>query len=117
MKKLVLMIIPALICGIVLTSCSKVATKDGNVNVYFKATVLGQGLDCGNTFLIQFDKEVTDIPIGWWNNVYYADNLPEEYKIKEKRIEVQFRPLKDDEKYICTHMGPGYPHVYIVKVR
>ena len=119
MKRLALMIIPALICGMVFTSCgSKVAIDDGGDDEYYKATVRGKGLDCGNNiFMIQFDEEVTSLPISLWINFYYALDLPEEYKTEGKRIEVQFRLPKVDEMIACNAMGLALPHIFIVKVR
>ena len=91
---------------------------DDNENVYdeyFNAIVIGKGLDCGNSFLIQFDNDVTGLPSPY--RVYYEINLPEKYKIKNERISVKFRVPNDDEIMVCTTMGAGYPHIYIVDVR
>jgi len=88
---------------------------------YVNATVLGRGLDCGNIFLIQFDDDVKGLPfpVEAWKNMYYAINLPEEYKIEGARITVKISFISDteDEALFCTAMGPGYPAIYIVSVR
>ena len=81
-------------------------------NEYFKVTVLGKGLDCGNAFVIRFDEEVAGLPDSPVKNHYYADNLPEEHKIEGKNIEIRFRLPKEDEMYACTMMGPTYPYIY-----
>ena len=50
-----------------------------NTDINFNATVLGKGLDCGNSFLIQFDEGVVGLPSAY--RLYYEINLPESYKI------------------------------------
>ena len=83
---------------------------------FFKATVHGIGGDC-RLLLIGFDEVVPGLksPIP---NFYYAHNIPEEYQIQGKRIEVQLGSFpKDYEISPCTTMGPGYSHVYIIKIR
>jgi len=99
-------------------TCTVLVTDEADLE-YVNATVLGKGLDCGNHFVIQFDDSVTGLPFpsGYWNNVYYEYNLPEEYKIAGKRISLAFRAPKSDENLICTTMGPGYPLIFIVKVK
>ena len=84
---------------------------------YFKATVLGKGQDCGNTFLIRFDEEVAGLPNSPVKGCYYADNLPEEYKIEGKTVEIQFRLPKEDEMSACTTMGIAFPHMYVLDVK
>ena len=86
-----------------------------NADVNFNATVLGKGLDCGNSFLIQFDEGVVGLPSAY--RLYYAINLPESYKLKNERVHLKFRAPENDEIMVCTAMGPAYPHIYIVEVR
>ena len=86
-----------------------------NSDINFNATVLGKGLDCGNSFLIQFDEGVTGLPSSY--RLYYEINLPESYKIKNERVYVRFRAPENDEIMVCTAMGPAYPQVYIVEVK
>jgi len=92
-----------------------VENDEGIDDGYFGATVLGKGLDCGNSFLIAFDEGATGLPSPY--RIYYETNLPEKYKINNERIRVKFRDLKEDELYPCTMMGPTYPHIYIVEVK
>ena len=92
------------------------ADKDNGIdNEYSNAKVLGKGLDCGNSFLIQFDENVVGLPSPY--KVYYEINLPEKYKIDNERISVKFRVPDNDEIMVCTMMGPTYPQIYIVDVR
>ena len=114
MKKTVLMIISALICGMVLTSCDS-KTEIGDEGFY-KATVLGVGGDC-KICLIVFDEEVPDLPPSPCKNMYYAHNLPENYQIAEKRIEVKLGFCKEPLAIACTAMGPAYGHICIAEVR
>lgn len=80
------------------------------------ATVLGKGLDCGNTYLIQFDDDVSGLPQNSWENTFYALNLPESYKDAGKRVFVEFREPHNNEWVACTTLGPGYPQVYVTNV-
>ena len=88
--------------------------KDAD-NGYSNAIVRGKGLDCSNSFLIQFEEDVVGLPLP--NKVYNEINLPEKYKIKNERISVKFRIPEYDEIMACTTMGPSYPQIYIVDVR
>jgi hypothetical protein len=85
-------------------------------NEWSNVTVIGKGLDCGNTFLIQFDENVTGLPDNTSNKTFYAVNLPEEYKVSGKKIIVEFREPNTSEMIVCTTMGIGYPQIYITKV-
>ena len=86
-----------------------------SADIDFNATVLGKGLDCGNSFLIQFDEGVIDLPSSY--RLYYEINLPESYKIKNERVNVKFRAPENDEIMVCTAMGPAYPQIFIIEVR
>lgn len=95
----------------VLLSCSKDETEDD----MFNATVLEKGIDCGDLFLIQFNKDVSGLPKNDFDNIFYAINLPEAFKVKEKQIKVKVRKPKNEEAMPCTTVGIGYPHLYIIK--
>lgn len=87
---------------------------------WFMAEVLGQGMDCGDTYLIRFrmedQEEVMEI-LGLENPgffpVYYAQNLPDEYKNQGLQVRINFRLPTSDEAMACTAMGPGYGHIWI----
>lgn len=96
---------------ILLYSCDD---RDKNERVY-NAIVLGKGMDCGETYLIEFDNNVSELPENSFDNVYYAINLPEEYKIEGKEIYVEFRIPENDEIMVCTFLGPTFPQIYITK--
>ena len=93
------------------TSCS---TDDDETQVEFiaNATVLGPGLDCGDAFLIRLEDS-NEIPENAFENVFYEINLPDEYKTEGNEIRVNFRLPTNEEIPFCTHMGPGYPHIFI----
>ncbi len=88
-------------------SCTK--STSGDVTSYANATVLGNGMDCGNSFLIKFDNGVI--------NTFYEINLPEDYKVEGKEIMVEFRIPEPDEIMVCTTMGIAYPQIFITKVK
>ena len=97
-----------------LISCSEESTT--NYEDQTNATVLGKGLDCGDSFLIEFDDTVTELPENAFGKIYYADNLPENLKIEGKRIYIEFRGPKDGEFMVCTAVGPSYPHIIITNI-
>lgn len=98
-----------------LTSCEKVEPQLTEQNT-FNAVVKSKGLDCGNTFLIEFNEDVQNLPNNTMDNIYYAINLPDEYKVEGTEINVVFRQPEDEEYIACTTMGTTYPQIYIISV-
>ncbi|MGB1393045.1 MAG: hypothetical protein ACPH4O_03935 [Flavobacteriaceae bacterium] len=92
------------------TSCS----SDDKIS--FNATVLEKGQDCGNSFLIQFNEDIDNIPANNNENIFYEINLPEEYKIENLQITVEFREPTNDELMSCSSMGQSYLQIYIESV-
>lgn len=82
----------------------------------FNAKVLYQGADCGDTFLIQFDENVSNVPNNNTNNIFYALNLDEQYKVEGLDINVDFREPYDEEIMACTTAGVGFPQIFIEQV-
>ncbi len=82
----------------------------------FLAQVLGKGIDCGDTHLVQILSDSTLIHdiTGSYDRIYYADNLPEEHKQADLLLKIQFRNLTNEEVYICTTLGIPYRHIYIL---
>jgi len=105
----------AFILGLVglFSSCQTDETISPHVT---NALVIGIGYDCGSSYLIQFDEDVPDLPPNSWDNTFYEINLPDEYKIADERIYCEFRLPDDDEYMLCTHLGPGFPEIYIISV-
>jgi len=101
-----------IIMSLLAISCCKTEVE----NKWSNATVIGKGLDCGNTFLIQFNEDVTGLPDNTSNRTFYAVNLPEEYKVSGTKINVEFREPNSSEMIVCTTMGIAYPQIYISKV-
>ena len=79
----------------------------------FEATVLGKGIDCGGTFLIDLSRKHGDSDIK--NGTYFADNLPDELKVKGIKLKLNCRKPTIDEAYPCTTLGPGYYHVVVLE--
>lgn len=91
-------------------SCDK---ADIEINFKYEATVLGKGIDCGNTFVIELKNiDETDIADG----IYYADNLNEDFKIDGFKILLNCRSPQNEELYPCTTLGFGYSHVFVTEV-
>jgi len=92
---------------------------------WFNAEVLGMGMDCGDTFLINFmegDKEkifqTMEIEEDAWFPTYYAFNLPNEFKIGGLQVRIKFgKPTSDESKgKACTTFGPGFSHIWIKEI-
>lgn len=79
----------------------------------FNAVMIGKGLDCGESFLINFNEDVTGLPKSV-DNTYYELNLPSELQIEGKEIKVTFRTLKESEYIPCTALGTAYSIIYIL---
>jgi|LakMenEpi03Aug12_release.lakeMendotaPanAssembly.Ray.scaffolds.fasta_scaffold499856_2 hypothetical protein len=93
-----------------LISCEKSVNKRA-----FNATVIGKGLDCGNSFLLQFDRNAVGVPMNYFDNIFYEINLPDKFKVAGKQINLIFREPVNDEIMVCTMAGPGYPQIYILQ--
>jgi len=98
----------------IIISCSK--NNQDDLSAYAGATVLGKGLDCGNSYLLKFDDDVMGLPENF-DQIFYEINLPDDYKIEGKKIKVGFRDPEPDEMMACTTMGIGYPEIFITKVQ
>lgn len=85
----------------------------------FTVEVLGVGMDCGDTYLIQFREEDEQKINRYLENtnayfpVFYAVNLPEEYKEKGLFLNITLGKCTADDVLACTTLGPGYSHVCI----
>lgn len=98
--------------------CDKNDNEDDDV---FLVEVIGEGMDCGSTFLIQFQEEDENKVRKYHENsnafypVFYANNLREEHKKTGLFLNIKLENLRDRKSNLpfCTMMGPGYAHVYI----
>ncbi len=77
--------------------------------------MIEKGIDCGNSFLLQFDSNAVGVPINYFYNIFYEINLPDKFKVAGKQINVIFREPVNDEIMVCTMAGPGYPQIYILQ--
>jgi len=111
MKKIILILIGL---NFIFISCNK-NEKETNEKS-FNATVIGKGLDCGNSFLIKLNDDISGLQENAFDNTFYEINLPDEFKIEGKKIYVEFREPEKGELMVCTTMGSGYPQIYIMKV-
>jgi len=98
---------------LIFTSCTK---EDSRIkDDSFNAIVIEQGLDCGNSYLIKFNEDVSGLPQNSFDNIFYEINLPEEYKVEGKPIYVEFRLPENNETMACTTLGLAYPQIYIIE--
>ncbi len=110
MKKVNVILIIGLI--LVLVGCDK------KQNDNFNAKVVGVGLDCGDAYLIRFYDNVENVPNNDTENVFYAINLPDEYKKKDLEINIiKFREPTANEMMNCMTQGITYPQIYIEDIQ
>ena len=77
------------------------------------ATVMYRGLDCGNSYLIKFNANVTGVPQNFTDNVFYEINLPNQYKVNGLPLNVTFRQPSNNELMNCSSLGLAYPQIFI----
>lgn len=106
-------ILSMLTFGVFFAGCEKDDDKVATEKFKFEATVLGTGMDCGETFIISLKNLGANSDIE--DGIYYADNLAPEHKVQGLQIYLNCRVPNDGEFYACTTMGPGYPHVFVIK--
>jgi hypothetical protein len=88
-------------------------SKNELINSSFNARIIGKGLDCGNTYLIQFYDNVEGMPPNSFDNIFYAINLPPILQVNDLEVNVNFRTPNDNELMACTTMGITYPQIII----
>lgn len=102
----------AILFGFTFIGCEKETDSENEKEYQFEATVIGKGLDCGDTYLIDLKITIgnSDIVEG----TYYADDLSSDLKVVGLKIKLNCRKPNDDELYVCTTMGPSYSHVIVI---
>ena len=102
---------------LLLISCNKetIPTPQATANPPFvpNVIVLGQGQDCGTTYLIKFNNNAVGIPANSYNNIFYALNLPSQYKVDNLPLKITFRLPTNSEIPACTAMGTAFPQLFI----
>jgi hypothetical protein len=78
---------------------------------HYEATVLRQGMDCGETYLISLKSIVSNSDLE--DGTYYADKLDSDFKVQGLKIYLNCRKPNASEWYACTMMGPSFPHVVV----
>lgn len=108
-----IIILLSMFISLIFIGCSKYKSDD----VFYDATVIEKGLDCGESYLIKFDEDILKNSLSSDDDrTYYEINLPQEYKVEGKRIKIQFRDPTADELMLCTMVDFSYPQIYITKV-
>ncbi len=110
MEKLVLAVLSI---GILFSSCNKEDDNTAIENFRYEATVISQGLDCGETFIVSLKSIGSDTGIE--DGTYYADNLDPDLNIKGLKINLNCREPNDDELYACTTLGLTYSHIVVTE--
>jgi hypothetical protein len=84
--------------------------------VSHNAEIIGEGMDCGDSYLIKFEVDVSGLPNNSFDNTFYEIGLPEEFKTPGKKVQVEFREPTPEERMFCTTQGPSYPQIVILSV-
>ncbi len=79
----------------------------------YNATIIGVGLDCGNSYLIRFEKNAIGVPTNTSQNIFYEINLPNQFKVNGLKINVAFRQPTNNEIMVCTALDYAYPQIFI----
>ena len=78
--------------------------------------VIGVGSDCGNSYLIKFEKNTIGVPPNTSENIFYEINLPSQFKVNGLRINVTFRQPINNEIMNCTAQDFAYSQIFIESV-
>ncbi len=95
-----------------LTCCEKEHEPDDASSFLFEATVMGNGLDCGETYLISLTQRGSNSDIE--DGMYYAYQLDPEFKEPGLKVYLNCRQPNDSELQACTMMGPTYQHLIVI---
>jgi hypothetical protein len=109
----IIQVLITLTIGLTVISCERHNT---NPTYPFEAVVLGPNMDCG-LFQIKFTynvEEVIKIVGSSLQNVYIAENLPDELKVEGINIVLDIRKPKYPELGACTAMGPSYTWLHVI---
>jgi hypothetical protein len=82
----------------------------------YNATVIGVGLDCGNSYLIKFNENAIGVPTNTSENIFYEINLPSQFKVNGLKINVAFRQPTNNEIMVCTAQDYAFPQIFIESV-
>ena len=99
---------------VLITLCLSCENNESDV-FKFEAEVIGKGIDCGDTFLIDLKNISGDLEIE--DGTYYAYPLPETLKAEGIEIELNCRLPNSDEARACTMLGPSFPHIWVLEVK
>lgn len=95
--------------------------KENNPSEFpYQAEVMGINPDCG-IYQIRITKGLDEVesivgssPV---DNIYIANNLPDELKINGLRIILDLRKPENNELGACTFLGLSVPWVFVTKAK
>ena len=115
MKKSVFAVVLSL--AMILSACQK---EDPKSEYPFDAMVLGVNTDCG----IYAIKILNDLPevesiVGSTagDSIFIAGNLPQSLQSEGEIISLALRAPKAEELGVCTHLGPSYSWLVVVRAK
>jgi hypothetical protein len=76
--------------------------------------VLAKGSSCGDSYVVRFDRDIPNLPNNFQDFTYNEINLPEDYKVAGKELQVTFRAPTSGELIDCEDALIVYPQIYIL---
>jgi hypothetical protein len=104
-----------LIIGLINFSCHK---DNSPLDFPYEAIVMGPNSDCGiyQIMITQgLDKAKSIVGSSVDDNIYIAQNLPNELKTNGITIKLDLRKPENSELGVCTSMGPSYTWIFVMK--
>jgi len=115
MKTELFFIFSLLFVGLIFNSCQ----EDTILSEYsYEAEVIRKNIDCG-LYEIKITQGLESVKsiVGSTSteDIYIAKNLPSELKTNGLKIKLNLRKPKNNELGACTHMGPSYTWIFVIK--
>jgi hypothetical protein len=79
-----------------------------------KATVMGPGMDCGDSWIVAFEDSFPVQQGAWFVHIFQEINLPDHLKIEGIAVNAWVRSPTLEEGLWCTFLGPTYAGIYII---
>jgi len=93
-------------------SCKKEVEDQTGPN--HNMVVFAKGTNCGDSFVVKFDRDTPNLPNNYQDFTYNEINLPEEYKVAGKELQVTFRTPNNGEFIECEEALIVYPQIFIL---
>jgi hypothetical protein len=76
--------------------------------------VFAKGANCGDSYMLKFDSNITDLPNNYQDFLYNEINLPDSLKVTGKELQVTYRLPTSGEAIDCQESLINYPQIFIL---